>query len=490
MTSLGTARTLARRSMGAGAASVFAVGSSAPMVVLYGAIPQMYGKTGVLGVPLSYAVVAVVLGLLSSGYVAMSAHLRHPAPFYAFLGQGIGPTAGMAGAALALVSYNCIQISLYGLIGTTFAGELGGSWQAWAWGTWLIVAVLGWMGGAFAARVLGCFLAVEIAVIVLFALTGLTHRAAGTPMFTGLAPSHLLQPGVSGVLAFAMASYVGIECPAVFAEEGRPRAVGRAVALALAGTGVLYLLAATAYEDWVGASQVATASADPIRQPFALLGDVFGPSVTLLATMLLGTSVLASMSAFHAAAARYTFGMAREGVLPAGLLRVSRSGELVRGGAPTGGSLLQSAVAGLVLTVVMVIGADPMAVLFAWLSTIASVGILSLLVATAVASLLWFARGDAPKLTPWTRWIAPGTGAVLGVLVLAMMVYNLGGLLSLPPGSRLGWLVLAIVTGTALAGIVWGLLLRALRPKIWKGIGAGAPSGMLVRDDRLSQVRV
>jgi amino acid transporter len=490
VTGLTVPRMLARRSMGVGAAVVFAVGSSAPMVVLYGAIPQMYGKTAVVGVPLSYAVIAVVLGLLASGYVAMSNHLKHPAPFYAFLGRGLGPTAGMAGAAVALLSYNCIQISLYGLIGTTFAGELGGSWQAWAWGAWVVVAVVGFMGGAFTARVLGCFLAVEIAIIVVFVLTGLAHRSAGTPMFTGLSPAHLLQPGVSGVLAFAMASFVGIESPAVFAEEGRPHAVGRAVAVALAGTGILYLLAATAYEDWAGVGQVAAAAGDSNRQPFALLGAVFGPSVTLIATVLLGTSALASMSAFHAAAARYTFGMAREGVLPAGLLRVSRAGEVARGGAPTGGSVLQSALAGLVLTVVMVTGADPMAILFSWLSTIASVGILALLVATAVASLVWFARGDAPKLTAWTRVIAPGTGAVLGVLVLSMMVYNLSGLLGLPPGSQLGWLVLGIVVGIALAGMVWGLLLRAWRPMLWQGIGAGAPTGVLVRDDRLSQVRV
>src|SRR5579859_1003288 len=81
MTAPAPLRMLARRTMGASSASVFAVGSSAPMVVIVGAIPAMYGNTGVLGVPLGYLVVAAVLALLASGYASMSAQLKHPAPF-------------------------------------------------------------------------------------------------------------------------------------------------------------------------------------------------------------------------------------------------------------------------------------------------------------------------------------------------------------------------------------------------------------------------
>src|SRR5262249_5253000 len=147
-----------------------------------------------------------------------------------------------------------IQISLYGLIGPTLASVLGGPWQAWAWGMWALVGLLGWMGGAFAARVLGGFLAVEITIIVCFTLAGFAHPASGIT-WIGLAPSHLVQPGFSGVLAFAMAAFVGIECPAVFAEEGRPKAVTRAVFAALAATAALYLLAALAYQQWTGLGQ-------------------------------------------------------------------------------------------------------------------------------------------------------------------------------------------------------------------------------------------
>ncbi|NGM15638.1 hypothetical protein O3597_04000 [Verrucosispora sp. WMMA2044] len=38
----------------------------------------------------------------------------------------------MAGGLVALLAYNAIQISLYGLLGATLAALLGGSWTVWA----------------------------------------------------------------------------------------------------------------------------------------------------------------------------------------------------------------------------------------------------------------------------------------------------------------------------------------------------------------------
>jgi amino acid transporter len=510
MTVVGVPRTLARRTMGAGTASVFAVIASAPMVVLAGGIPAMYATTGVIGIPLSFAVVAVVVALLASGYVAMAAQIRHPAPFYALVGRGISPSAGMGAAVLALLAYNCIQISLYGLVGTTMAAVFGGAWQVWAWAVWLLVGVLGWTGGAFAAKVLGWLLAAEVTVIVCFVWTGFAHAANGVS-WVGLAPSRLLAPGVSGVLAFAMAAMVGVETPAVFAEEGRSRAVGKAVGIAVAVTTVLYVAAALAYQEWTGPGQVAAAAASPDRGPLALLGGVFGPAFTVVATFLVGTSAVASMSAFHAAAARYAFGLARERVLPGRVARVSRAGAVMRGGAPLGGSLLQSGVAALALTVAMAVGADPMTVIFTWLSTIAAVAVLSLLIVTAVASMLWFSRPQVLSWSPptdrigrskgqprrrgvaatgWSRYLAAGMGAILGLVVLAMMLINLSALLGTPPGSRLPLLVPVIIAITAVAGLIWALLLRVTRHPVWDGIGRGTPTSLTVKDDRLARVKV
>ena len=55
------------------------------------------------------------------GYVAMSRHVSNAGPFYAYLAKGLGRVWGVAGALVALIGYNTIQISLYGLFGAGFA---------------------------------------------------------------------------------------------------------------------------------------------------------------------------------------------------------------------------------------------------------------------------------------------------------------------------------------------------------------------------------
>src|SRR5262249_57349904 len=119
------------------------------------------------------------------------------------------------------------------------------------------------------------------------------------------------------------------------------------------------------------------------RGALAILGQVFGAGAADLATLLLVTSVLAAMTAFHSTAARYVFALAREQVLPVRLARVSGG---IRGGAPLGGSVVQSLVAAVVVAAVAVAGADPVKSMFVWLSTIAPVCILLLLTASSLAA--------------------------------------------------------------------------------------------------------
>ena len=479
-------QTLARRTMGAGSIWIFAVGASSPLTVLVGGIPQTYANTGVLGVPLSFAVLAAVLGLLAVGYLAMSRHVVHGAPFYALLARGLNPTAGLGGALVALLGYNAIQISLYGLVGTTLAGVFGGPWQVWAAAVWLIVGTLGLLAGAVSAKILGTLLALELGVITFFDLASFAHPATGHVAFAGVEPSHLLVSGVSGVLAFSTAAFIGVETPPAYSEEARPGAVGTAMAIAIGFLGSFYLLAAWAYQTWVGSAEIVAASADPTRTPLALLGTVFGPGVTNLAQMLLVTSIIASMLAFHGAVARYIFAMAREHVLPSALAGVSGTSRRVRGGAPKAGSLVQSAIAFIVLGVFILLKADPIAVIFTWLSTIAAVAILVLLVVTSLAARQFFINGGGAQESRWVRHIAPVSGAVIGTFVTIMMVANLGSLLGTAPGSLWPWLVPVLIVVVGLTGLAWGAWLRRHRRLVWEALGQGAPDPMTVNDPRLS----
>ena len=480
--------TLARRTLGSGALFVFAAGASSPLTVLVGGIISTYALTGVVGVPLAFVVIMVVMGLLAVGYVAMARHVPHSAPFYAQLAWGANPAVGVAGAAVALLGYNAIQISLYGLIGASLAGLFGGVWWVWAAGAWLIVAVLGVRRGATNAKILGSLLAVEIATIVLFDVAAFSNPAEGSVSLTPLMPASLMTAGVAGCLAFTMAAFVGAESPPAFGEEARtPRVVGAATFGGIAFLGVLYAVSSWAYATAAGPGQVVEAARDPDRGPFAVLGQVFGPGVINLATVLLVTSVLAAMCAFHATVARYVFAMSREQVLPAAWGRVSGG---AAGGAPLGGSVVQSVVAAVVVGAFALAGADPMTSMFVWLSTVGAVCILVLLTASSVAARAWFAAGGGARESVWIRQVLPAVGAVVGFLVAVFMLSNLGSLLGTPPGSVLPLLVPVLVVGAGLVGLARGQWLRRVRPQVYEGIGRGTPNPLTVQDQRLSDLAV
>ncbi|HEY0697730.1 MAG TPA: amino acid permease, partial [Micromonospora sp.] len=199
------------------------------MTVLAGGVVATYASTGVVGVPLSFLLLCAALALFTIGYVAMSRHVPHAATFYAFLARGLGRVWGVGGAALALLAYNCIQISLYGLFGVTLAGLAGGAWWMWALLGWLGVAVLGILHVNVNVRVLAVVLVVEIALLTLMDLTAFADPAGGSVSFAPLMPGNLLVDGLGGVLALGVAAFVGYESAPIYSEEARDhRAVSRA----------------------------------------------------------------------------------------------------------------------------------------------------------------------------------------------------------------------------------------------------------------------
>jgi amino acid transporter len=464
------------------------VGASSPLTVLVGGIPSTYALTGVVGVPAAFLVVLVVVLILAVGHVAVSKHVTHPAPFYAQLARGFSPIVGVAGAAVALLGYNAIQISLYPLIGTTLVGMFGGTWWMWALGVAVIVAVLGQLRGAVLAAILGALLCLEIATILLFDIAAFTNPAAGAISTAPLTPTSLLGPGAAGAIAFTMAAFVGGETPGAYGEEARSHPILRSATLGgIVFIGGFSAVSAWAYATMAGPGQIVATAQDPDRGPLVLLGTVFGTGMTDLATLLLVTSVLAAMAAFHGVVARTVFAVAREKALPAAFGRVSSG---VAGGAPLGASLVQSVVAVAVVIAFAVAGAQPMTTMFVWLSTIGAVCILLLLTVSSAAAAAFFRRGQGAAESIWVRVWLPNAGTVLGVIVTIFMLSSLGSLLGTAPGSGEPWLVAGLVTGVALAGLAWGAVLRDRRPEVYQQLGRGTPNEITVLDQRLAALEV
>jgi amino acid transporter len=489
---------LARKSIGTGSLFFFCVGASAPMTVVAGGIVATYALTGVVGVPLSFLILAVALAFFTVGYVAINRYVPHAATFYAILARGLGRSWGMLGGVLALVAYNAIQVSLYGLFGWAVATAAGGPWWVYAGVAWAIVGLLGILHITINARVLAVLLVLEIAVIMLFDLASFSHPGPGS-MGASLNPSNLFVDGIGGVFAGGIAAFVGYESAPFYSEEARrPTTVPRASFAALGFIGLFYAVSAWAMATATGTQTVGTgANAAPgvvavARDPnsgipFSILQEHYGSLLSTVAQLMLLTSILAAMISFHNSVARYVFGMARERVLPAALGRI-RPG--ARGGAPIGGSLLQSVIALLVVAAFVIAGADPLTGLFTWVSTLAAIGVMVLMALSSLAVIAYFRRGAGDGESAWQRVWAPALGASTITVILVATVANLSKLLKAEAGSPLPWVLPGLVLVAAAAGLIWARVLKSSRPDVYQNIGVGEREPLEVLEHALANIRV
>ena len=88
-------RALARDRLGIPAVLFFVLAGVAPLTVTAGVIPTAYATTGLTGIPAAFLVIAVVLAIFATGYVAMSRHVTHAGALYAMISAGLGRVTGV-----------------------------------------------------------------------------------------------------------------------------------------------------------------------------------------------------------------------------------------------------------------------------------------------------------------------------------------------------------------------------------------------------------
>ena len=223
-----------------------------------------------------------------------------------------------------------------------------------------------------------------------------------------------------------------------------------------------YAFSTWAITQYYGPSAAqATAQAGMDTFFFTAAADVLGPWSVTAMEMLLMVSLLASALSFHNTINRYFCALGREGLLPHALASVHD-----RNGSPHVAGRVQGAIA---LLACVAAGLDPYAVVFAWTSAIAVIGILSIQILVSVAILAYFRR-EPHGLGLWTRAVAP-------ILALAALCGAIGlVILNLP-----------LLAGTD-SPIVWSFpwLVAAVGPGVLRdeiGVGAEAVAGALDLDD-------
>ncbi|SCL33175.1 Amino acid transporter [Micromonospora nigra] len=470
---------LARGRLGVPSVIFFVLSAAAPLTVVAGVVTTGYGVIGVLGIPLAFLTVAVVLTVFSVGYVAMARRMTNAGAFYAYVARGLGRPAGVGAAWVALIAYNALQVGLYGTIGAAAEPVLARlfdvtvQWWVVALVAWALVAVLGLLRVDINGLVLAALLCAEIVVILVFDLGQLANPAAGEVSFAALSPDNLVVPGAGAVLVLAILGFVGFEASVVFSEESKDpkRTVPMATYLSVAIIAAIYALSSWSMTVAVGPDRITEAAGEQsVALIFNLAEAHLGGTVVTIGQALFLTSVLAAMISFHNTTARYAFALGRERVLPAAFGRTSPMT-----GAPRVASMAQSSLGLLVIVLYAANGWDPVLQLFFWGGTSGGFGVLLLIATTSVAVIAYFARnGQGESL--WRRLVAPALAAVALTVIIVLAVQNFANLLGVAPDSPLRWAIPLAYPVAAALGALWGVMLRRNRPDTYARIGLGAES--------------
>lgn len=463
---------LAKNSVGLAHIVFFVVAAAAPLTAVVGASPAAFAFGNGAGVPGAFVLAGVLYLLFSVGFTAMGRYVGGAGAFYTYIAQGLGKPAAVAGAVMALVTYNAVQLAVYGLFGVFMAGALAPLGLTVPW--WLcsfaalgVVLLCGQRNIAFSGAILGVCMIAEIAILLLLDIAILVHGGGPEGMsLSTFAPSTVFQPGLGVALVFVVGSFIGFEATAIFAEEAEQphKTIPRATYVAVLLITVFYAFSTWAIAQYYGPSNVQAVAAKGLETfYFNAAGALLGDWSVQVMNVLLITSLFACILSFHNTINRYFYALGREGVAAKALGTVHK-----KHGSPAVAGLLQSVIAGVVLLGFVLSGADPYAVLFSWMSAFSVIGILAVQVLVCIAVVLFF-RKVSTSHGVWTTVIAPALSCAGLVGALGLVIANL----SLLTGSESA-IVKSFPYLMALVGILgagFAMQMRSRRPDLYASLG-------------------
>ena len=447
--------------LGVGPIVFMVVAAAAPLTVVGGSVPIGITIGNGAGYPAMYAIGALVLMFFAVGFTAMTRYVPNAGAFYTYIGAGLGRSQGLGTSFLSLLTYESIQAAVYGYLGAQLGGvvaDVGGPdlpWWVWTGAGIAVVGVLGYRHIDLSSKVLGVLLVAEIAIVLVVDAGVVLSGGGPEGLSSATVTPSAIAGGAPGLgLMFALAGFIGFECTAVFRDEARDpdRTIPRATYLSLLVVGVFYTVSAWAVVSaWGDAGAVTEAASDPegmvVETANRFIGRVGGDVVQLL----LLTSLFVCVLSFHNVVNRYVFSMANTGVLPA---RWGRSH--AQHHSPHVASVLQTLSSLVLLAVFVAFGLDPVLQVYTWMSGIATLGFVLLMLVTCVAVVVFFRRTRIDSRV-WNTQVAPIVG-VAGLAVAAYLTATNFGLLV--GGWTVGAVFLVVIAGSYLLGPVVG----ALRP--------------------------
>jgi amino acid transporter len=442
----GPSTELRHGTLSAGFITLLVISAASPLSVVAGGFPIGIMLGNGAGTPALVVTALALLLMFAAGYPAMATCVTSAGGFYAMVARGLGGAAGGVAAMVAVVGYVTLQFALYGILGAVTSEALHAQfglvapWWVCAFVAMVTVAFFGYRQIDFSARVLGCFVIAEYVVVLTLDFLILTRHGASGINASSFEPAAVASGNPFIGLLFCFAAFVGFEATTIYGEEAKnpKRSIPIATYAALILIGCFYSFSLWCLVLGTGTDQVVAIIKgldDPTNFLYILSQKYAGE----------GCTTYAGLVSFHNSTARYFFSMGREGLLPAGLGLTHRKYK-----SPYRASILQSVLCAVVVGAFAIVGADPVLNLFAWLSNLATVCVLALMVATAVSVAIYF-RNNSHGYGALRILIVPLLSAVCLLVVLALAVANFdvltgassalsaGLLLLIPAGAFAGW---------------------------------------------------
>ncbi|TCI98840.1 APC family permease [Aeromicrobium sp. IC_218] len=456
---------LRTNSLGVLGVTMTVVSAAAPLTVMAGVAPVALAVGGV-GVPSAYLLAGVVLTVFAIGFTAMASSIPRTGGFFVYIGHAFGGTAGFAAAVVAIVSYNCLQIGVYGLFGVQTQAALQDLFGLDVpWPVITVVAVvavylLGIRGIDLGARVLTVLIVLEAGILSLLALAIVFQGGADGLGVASFDPSNVFTEGTMATIGICFAAFMGFESTALYRAEAKDarRTIPRATFLAVAFMGLFYCFVVWTIVQALGQDNVEAGAGEAGPALFfTTINTYLGPWAEHAMYVLVVTSVYASQLAFHHAINRYVHGMARHGALPAAFARTNRAGSPVVAGT------VQTVLALVVVLGFAAFGADPFTDLLIGVNTPGVVGVVLLQAVASLAAVRFFLRHrDVPR-----RPLVIGSSvlaAVLMLLVIWQFLDHIAVFTGAPP--EMNRVLVSVIPVVVVLAVVAGLVMRRVRPDV------------------------
>ncbi|WP_458315929.1 APC family permease [Mycolicibacterium brisbanense] len=437
----------------------FVFSAQAPLTGIVGAAGLAVALGNGAGAPGAYLTVGLVIVLFAVGFTTITRTIDAHGGFFAVIRAGLGQRIGTSGSMLALLSYNTIQFAMYGLLGASMSSLLANDlnvhvpWWGCALGSITLVWLLGSLNVELGAKVLAVLVSLEFLLLTAFAIGVMLTRGVGSLNFLGSFGPHAVFSGAPGVaIMFAIASMFGFESTAIYAAEAKDpaRTIPRATYVSVSVIAVFFAFVVWMLIAYYGSADaqptaLQMVSTDPTQFVLQPLDHILGPWAGPVAQILLCTSLLAGVQAFHNMITRYFHALAEHRTFPHVLARTNRHH------APWVGAAAQTTLAVLAVGIFALSALDPITTLFTWFSGLAVLALVVLYVVSSTAIAVYFRRHNTTDRR-WQTLIAPALATVCMLGVLTVVVDNFDSLVG--GAGPVMWALLATVPIVAIAGLL------------------------------------